>query len=96
MPLGIEPRGDGGAEVPLPGVEAVSKRPRSVVEAVSKKPRSVVEAVMMPALVLLGVEPTEASWTAVEGPGFAGFEPTLSHLSLGVEPSFEDDPGAAL
>lgn len=94
MPLGIEPRGDGGAEVPLPGVEAVSKRPRSDVEVVSKKPRSVGGAVRIPALVLLG--PSEASWTAVEGPGFAGFEPTLSHLSLGVEPSFDDDPGAAL
>ena len=85
MPLGIEPRGDGGAEVPLPGVEMMGAEPRSVVVAV-----------MMPALVLLGVEPSEASWTAVEGPGFAGFEPTLSHCSLGVEPSFDDDPGAAL
>ena len=78
----------------MPGVEAESKRPRSDVEVVSKKPRSVGEAVRMSALVLL--EPSEASWTAVEGPGFAGFEPTPFHLSLGVEPKFEDDPGAAL
>jgi hypothetical protein len=47
VPLGIEPRGDGGAEVPLPGVEMMGAEPRSVVVAV-----------MMPALVLLGVEPS--------------------------------------
>ena len=32
---------------------------------------------MMPALVLLDVEPSEASCTAVEGPGFAGFQPLI-------------------
>ena len=47
MPLGIEPRGEVGAEVPLSGVEMMGA-----------KPRSVVEAVVMPALVLLGVEPS--------------------------------------
>ena len=61
------------------------------------EPRSVVEAVMMPALVLLGVELSEASWTAVEeDPGFAGFEPTLAHRSTGVEPSEDEDPEASL
>ena len=40
----------------MPGVELVSKRPRSDVEVVSKKPRSVGGAVRMPALVLLEVK----------------------------------------
>ena len=58
-------------------------------ETLGVEPR---EAVVV--LVVLGVEPSDASGAALRELWVVGVEPTLAHLSMGVEP--KDDPGAAV